>query len=175
MTPPSAALRPAAVLVPLIDHPPGTDGMTVLLTQRTAHLTAHAGQISFPGGRIEEDDPDRGSSAALRETEEEVGLPRDRVSVIGRLDTYVTGTGFEITPVVGIVEPPFPLAIDPFEVAEAFEVPLSYILDPRNHQRVERASSGRTGAFSCAALSRAATSGARQPACWSIWPRCWPE
>ena len=109
ISPPSAALRPAAVLVPLVDHPPGhPHGMTVLLTQRTAHLTAHAGQISFPGGRIEAHDPDP-ESAALRETEEEVGLPRDRVSVIGRLDTYLTGTGFEITPVVGIVTPPFPL------------------------------------------------------------------
>src|SRR5207245_986903 len=101
MTPPSTALRPAAVLVPLIDHP---DGMAVLLTQRTAHLSAHAGQISFPGGRIEAEDPDA-IAAALRETEEEVGLPRDRVRVIGRLDTYVTGTGFEITPIVGLVEP----------------------------------------------------------------------
>jgi 8-oxo-dGTP pyrophosphatase MutT (NUDIX family) len=134
MTPPSTALRPAAVLVPLVDHP---DGMTVLLTQRTAHLSAHAGQISFPGGRIEEADPDA-IAAALRETEEEVGLPRERVSVVGRLDTYVTGTGFEITPIVGIVAPPFPISIDPFEVAEAFEVPLAFILDRRNHQRIER-------------------------------------
>ena len=143
LTLPSTALRPAAVLVPLIDHP---HGMSVLLTQRTAHLTAHAGQISFPGGRIEEHDADP-EAAALRETEEEVGLPRDRVSVIGRLDTYLTGTGFEITPVVGIVTPPFPLAIDPFEVAEAFEVPLSYILDRRNHQRVERQSGAHRRAF----------------------------
>ena len=143
MTPPSTALRPAAVLVPLVDH---AHGMSVLLTQRTAHLTAHAGQISFPGGRIEEHDPDA-EAAALRETEEEVGLPRTRVSVIGRLDTYLTGTGFEITPVVGIVTPPFPLAIDPFEVAEAFEVPLSYILDRRNHQRVERQSGAHRRVF----------------------------
>src|SRR5207302_6444480 len=143
MSPPSTALRPAAVLVPLIDHP---SGMSVLLTQRTAHLSAHAGQISFPGGRIEEHDPDA-VTAALRETEEEVGLPRERVSVIGRLDTYVTGTGFEITPIVGIVEPPFALAIDPFEVAEAFEVPLAFILDRRNHQRIERESAGRSRSF----------------------------
>jgi 8-oxo-dGTP pyrophosphatase MutT (NUDIX family) len=135
ITPPSTALRPAAVLVPLIDH---AAGMSVLLTQRTAHLSAHAGQISFPGGRIEEADADA-VAAALRETEEEVGLPRDRVRVIGRLDTYVTGTGFEITPIVGIVQPPLALTIDPFEVAEAFEVPLAFILDPRNHQRIERA------------------------------------
>lgn len=134
MTPPSTALRPAAVLVPLVDHP---KGMSVLLTQRTAHLSAHAGQISFPGGRIEDADPDA-VAAALRETEEEVGLPRDRVDVVGRLDTYVTGTGFEITPIVGMLAPPVPISIDPFEVAEAFEVPLSFILDRRNHQRIER-------------------------------------
>lgn len=142
-TPPSAALRPAAVLVPLIDR---ADGMTVLLTQRTAHLSAHAGQISFPGGRIEEQDTDA-VAAALRETEEEVGLPRELISVIGRLDTYVTGTGFEITPIVGIVDPLYTLAIDPHEVAEAFEVPLSYILDTRNHNRTERESAGRTRVF----------------------------
>jgi 8-oxo-dGTP pyrophosphatase MutT (NUDIX family) len=142
-TPPSAALRPAAVLVPLIDHP---EGMTVLLTQRTAHLSAHAGQIAFPGGRIEAED-ENPIAAALRETEEEVGLPRERVAVIGRLDTYVTGTGFEITPIVGLIEPPYPLTIDPFEVAEAFEVPLSYVLDPRNHNRTVRESAGRTRVF----------------------------
>jgi len=142
-TPPSAALRPAAVLVPLIEHPAG---MTVLLTQRTAHLSAHAGQIAFPGGRIEEVDVDA-IAAALRETEEEVGLPRELVSVIGRLDTYVTGTGFEITPIVGVVNPLYTLKIDPYEVAEAFEVPLSYILDSRNHNRTERESAGRTRVF----------------------------
>jgi len=142
-TPPSAALRPAAVLVPLIER---AHGMTVLLTQRTAHLSAHAGQIAFPGGRIEREDADA-VAAALRETEEEVGLPRELVSVIGRLDTYVTGTGFEITPIVGIVAPPPTLAIDPYEVAEAFEVPLAYILDRRNHNRTERESAGRTRVF----------------------------
>lgn len=134
MTPPSTALRPAAVLVPLIDRP---DGMSVLLTQRTPHLTAHAGQISFPGGRVEESDADA-TDAALRETEEEIGLTRDHVTVIGRLDTYVTGTGFEITPVVGIVNIPFSLAIDPIEVSEVFEVPLSFVVDPKNHRRTTR-------------------------------------
>jgi 8-oxo-dGTP pyrophosphatase MutT (NUDIX family) len=143
MTAPSTALRPAAVLVPLVNH---SEGMAVLLTQRTAHLTAHAGQISFPGGRMEKEDPDA-IATALRETEEEVGLPRSHVEVVGRLDTYVTGTGFEITPIVGIVASPYPVTIDPFEVAEAFEVPLSYILDKRNHQRVERESAGRVRAF----------------------------
>ncbi|MGC2201943.1 MAG: CoA pyrophosphatase, partial [Stellaceae bacterium] len=134
MTPPSSALRPAAVLVPLIDRP---GRMSVLFTQRTPHLSAHAGQISFPGGRIEESDADA-TEAALRETEEEVGLTRDHVTIVGRLDTYVTGTGFEITPVVGIVKVPYPLAIDPFEVAEVFEVPLSFVVDPSNHRRMTR-------------------------------------
>jgi 8-oxo-dGTP pyrophosphatase MutT (NUDIX family) len=142
-TPPSAALRPAAVLVPLIDR---AEGMTVLLTLRTAHLSAHAGQVSFPGGRFEEQDVDA-VATALRETEEEVGLSRELVSVVGRLDTYVTGTGFEITPIVGLVEPAYTLTIDPFEVAEAFEVPLSYILDRNNHNRTERESAGRTRVF----------------------------
>jgi 8-oxo-dGTP pyrophosphatase MutT (NUDIX family) len=134
MTLPSAALRPAAVLVPLIDRP---EGMSVLLTLRTSHLSAHAGQVSFPGGSIDADDRDA-DEAALRETEEEIGLPREYVSLIGRLDTYVTGTGFEITPVVGIVAPHFPLTADPFEVAEIFEVPLSFVLDRGNHHRTER-------------------------------------
>jgi 8-oxo-dGTP pyrophosphatase MutT (NUDIX family) len=143
MTQPSAALRPAAVLVPLVDRP---DGLTILLTLRTAHLHAHAGQISFPGGRMEPDDADA-IATALRETEEEVGLPRQHITVVGQLDDYVTGTGFEVTPVVGIVTPPFPIVIDPFEVAEAFEVPLSYVLDRTNHHQVERESAGRRRVF----------------------------
>jgi 8-oxo-dGTP pyrophosphatase MutT (NUDIX family) len=142
-TQPSAALRPAAVLVPLVDR---EGGMTVLLTQRTAHLHAHAGQIAFPGGRLEAEDADA-TAAALRETEEEVGLARDRVAVIGRLDTYVTGTGFEVTPIVGIVGVPFTLALDPFEVAEAFEVPLSFVLDRANHRQVTRTYEERTRTF----------------------------
>ena len=142
-TPPSAALRPAAVLVPLIGRP---DGLSVLLTLRTAHLSAHAGQVSFPGGRAEEQDVDA-VATALRETEEEVGLSRDLVTVLGRLDTYVTGTGFEITPIVGLVTSDYVLAIDPYEVAEVFEVPLSYILDRNNHNRTERESAGRTRVF----------------------------
>jgi 8-oxo-dGTP pyrophosphatase MutT (NUDIX family) len=142
-TPPSTALRPAAVLVPLIDR---SEGMSVLLTQRTPHLSAHAGQIAFPGGRIEPEDADA-VAAALRESEEEIGLSRDRVTVIGRLDTYVTGTGFEITPVVGIVAVPFPLAIDPVEVAEAFEVPLAFIRDPRNLRQMTRMQGERLRTF----------------------------
>ena len=142
-TPPSTELRPAAVLVPLVDHP---HGMTVLLTLRTAHLSAHAGQIAFPGGRIEPEDADA-VAAALRETEEEVGLAREHIAVIGRLDTYVTGTGFEVTPIVGIVTPPFALAIDPTEVAEVFEVPLAFVLDTQNHRRFTRDYEARTRTF----------------------------
>ena len=122
---------PAAVLVPLVEH---DDGMTVLLTQRTDHLAHHPGQISFPGGRLEEADGGDHVIAALRETEEEVGLSRERVTLLGRLDTYITGTGFAITPVVGVVEPPFAVSPDPFEVAEVFDVPLQFLLDPENHK-----------------------------------------
>lgn len=137
--PPDKMLIAAAVLVPLVQRP---DGMTVLLTQRTAHLANHAGQISFPGGRIEACDDDA-LAAALRETEEEIGLSPDKVEVLGWLDDYVTGTGFRVTPIVGAVEPPFELRPDPFEVAEAFEVPLDFILDPVNHRRVRRVVAGR--------------------------------
>lgn len=127
-----AELREAAVLVPLIDR--GAEGVTVLLTQRTAHLAAHAGQISFPGGGVEPADTGP-EDTALRETEEEVGLPRARIDLIGRLDTYVTRTGFRVTPVVGIIRPPFTLSPDPYEVAEAFEVPLAFILGPGGRER----------------------------------------
>lgn len=131
-------LRPAAVLVPIVDHP---DGMTVLLTQRTAHLNQHAGQISFPGGRVEPVDGGP-AGAALRETEEEVGLPRDRIELVGQLDIYVTRTGFEVTPFVGIVAPPLAVRPDPYEVADVFEVPLSFIVDPANHQQGKRMHNG---------------------------------
>lgn len=131
---PPATLREAAVLVPLVDRP---EELTVIFTQRTATLSSHAGQISFPGGGRE---PEDGSpeETALRETAEEIGLERGRIEIVGRLDTYVTRTGFRVTPVVGVVTPPFILTPDPVEVAEVFEVPLSFILDPSNPQRHSR-------------------------------------
>ena len=125
--------KPAAVLVPLV---PREHGLTVLLTQRTPHLVHHAGQISFPGGRVDAGDGSA-EDTALRETEEEIGLPRERVRVLGRLPTYYIPSGFKVTPIVGWVEPPFDLRLDEFEVAEAFEVPLAFFLDPSNH-RLER-------------------------------------
>ncbi len=128
---PVLPLKPAAVLMPLIDRP---NEMTVLFTQRTSHLAHHAGQVSFPGGQIEAGDGGP-AATALRETEEEIGLERRFVRLIGHLDTYVTRTGFIITPVIGVVSPPFRFVPDPFEVAEVFEVPLSFLLDPRNHER----------------------------------------
>lgn len=131
---PEGPLTPAAVLVPLVLRP---DGPTVMLTQRTDHLYDHAGQISFPGGRIEDGDATP-EAAALRETEEEVGLDPARVELIGRLDTYVVRTGFEVTPAVGFVHPPFDINPDPFEVAEVFEVPLDFVLDRGNHERQSR-------------------------------------
>jgi 8-oxo-dGTP pyrophosphatase MutT (NUDIX family) len=126
-----AVLTPAAVLFPIVLR---QDGHTVLLTQRTAHLRDHAGQISFPGGRVEESDHST-LHTALRETEEEIGLAREHIEPIGYLPEYRTGTGFRVTPVVALVRPPFDLKIDPFEVAEVFEVPLAFLLDPVNHQR----------------------------------------
>jgi 8-oxo-dGTP pyrophosphatase MutT (NUDIX family) len=141
--PPSGRLTGAAVLVPIVDHP---TGLTVLLTQRTTHLTDHGGQISFPGGRIEPSD-EHPVAAALRETEEEVGLPASHIEIVGRLDTYVTGTGFEIVPVVALVRAPFPLRPDPSEVAEVFEVPLDFLVDPHNLQRASREWQGTTRFF----------------------------
>lgn len=137
------SLKPAGVLVPLINR---REGVTVLLTQRTAHLQKHAGQISFPGGGWEPDDPDL-VATALRETEEEIGLPPSHVEVLGRLATYETSTGYGVAPVVGWIEPPFPLRIDPFEVAEAFEVPLAFILDRANHRRESAMRDGRRRFF----------------------------
>ena len=124
----------AAVLVPLVMRP---TGVTVLLTQRTAHLNDHAGQIAFPGGRIETLDASP-TAAALRETEEETGLSRDFVEVLGGLPRYLTSSGFAITPNTALVRTGFALTPDTFEVAEIFEVPLSYLTNPA-HYRLHRA------------------------------------
>lgn len=125
------APRAAAVLIPIVDH---AAGPTVLLTQRTAHLKEHAGQVAFPGGRTDPGDHDA-VYTALREAQEEVGLPGDRVDVIGGLPHYYTGTGYQIEPVVGVIEPGFIAQADPAEVDAVFEVPLAFLMDPSHHHR----------------------------------------
>ncbi len=127
----AAAPMAASVLMPIIvrEH-----GLTLMLTQRTAHLTDHAGQISFPGGRLELDDVSS-IETALRETEEEVGLHRRHVEVLGHLPDYFTATGYRITPVVGLILPPFELNADAHEVAEIFEVPFDFLMNGVHHQR----------------------------------------
>lgn len=136
-------LKPAAVLAPLIQRP---EGWTVLLTQRTAEMPTHAGQIAFPGGRVQPDDPDL-IATALRETEEEVGLARAFVRPIGALDAYETVTGFHVTPIVALVSPGFCLRPDAREVADVFEAPLAFLMDPANHQRHERDWQGHKRAY----------------------------
>ncbi|MDR3497624.1 MAG: CoA pyrophosphatase [Parvibaculum sp.] len=124
------ALRAAAVLVPVIEYP---EGPRVLLTRRADHLGTHSGQVAFPGGKIEPGETP--AAAALREADEEVGLKSSFVEVAGYLDTYETGTGFRILPVVGFVRPGFTLTVHDGEVAEVFEVPLSFLMNPKNHER----------------------------------------
>jgi 8-oxo-dGTP pyrophosphatase MutT (NUDIX family) len=131
-------LTPAAVLVPLVDHPAG---LTVLLTQRASHLKDHPGQICFPGGRLEAGDAGPWQ-AALREAEEEIGLPPQYASLVGYLSDHVVLTGFRITPAVAFVRPGFELALDHTEVDEAFEVPLEFLLDPANRVAQERVYAG---------------------------------
>jgi 8-oxo-dGTP pyrophosphatase MutT (NUDIX family) len=121
----------AAVLVPIVNRP---EGATLLLTQRTNHLADHAGQVSFPGGRAEPTDLSS-VDTALREAAEEIGLARQHVEVLGLLPEYWTITGYRVTPVVGWVEPPFSLKLDSYEVAEAFEVPLAFLMDPASHEQ----------------------------------------
>jgi 8-oxo-dGTP pyrophosphatase MutT (NUDIX family) len=121
---------PASVLIPIVLR----DDPTVLLTQRTDHLNDHPSQISFPGGRTEPGDADA-VATALREAEEEIGLDATWIEVLGSLPIYTTSTGFIVTPVVALVRPGFALQPDPFEVAEVFEVPLAWLMDPANHQR----------------------------------------
>lgn len=126
--------RPAAVLVPIIEH---ETGLTILLTRRADNLSQHPGQISFPGGRVDPTDDDI-TSAALRETEEEIGLSRQRIELVGFLPDHLIVSGYRITPVVGFVKPGFQLRLDPAEVADVFEMPLRHLLDERNHVRRRR-------------------------------------
>ncbi len=139
----AAARRRAGVLVPIVTRP---DGLTLLLTRRTAHLKNHSSQIAFPGGGAEAGDASA-EATALRETREEIGLDPARVEVLGRLSDYHTRTDFRVTPVVALVAPPLELRLDAHEVDEAFEVPLAFVLDPANHQRHQREFQGRTVPF----------------------------
>lgn len=128
---PEGPFTSAAVLMPIVRRPPG---WTLLLTQRTATMPTHAGQIAFPGGKRQPED-ETPIHAALREAEEETGIPRHLPRVIGGLPQYLTGTNYLITPVAAFLEPGFPLAPDPREVDEVFETPLSFLFNPVNHER----------------------------------------
>jgi 8-oxo-dGTP pyrophosphatase MutT (NUDIX family) len=138
-----AASTAAAVLIPVVAHP---EGLTVLFTQRTTHLKSHAGQVSFPGGRVEPGDASA-EFTALREAAEEIGLAAERVEILGRLPDYRTRTGFRVSPVVGAVRPPLELAPDPREVEAVFEVPLAFLLDERNRERRTREFQGLSVGF----------------------------
>jgi 8-oxo-dGTP pyrophosphatase MutT (NUDIX family) len=127
-------LRDAAVLIPVVDRGPEA---TVLLTRRADRLKSHSGQVAFPGGRIDPEDASP-EAAALRETVEEIGLEADFIEIIGRMPDYVSGSGFRIAPVLGVVRPGFMLTINEDEVDDAFEVPLSFLMDPANHRRESR-------------------------------------
>ncbi len=136
--PEAGDLKPASVLVLIVDRSQETPGgLTMLLTRRAAHLKDHSGQVSFPGGRVAPGDPSP-EATALREAQEEIGLDPRRVELLGRMPDYRTRTGFLITPVIGLVAPPFQLRRDANEVEEIFEVPLAFLMDPANHQRQSR-------------------------------------
>lgn len=126
----------ASVLVPIVMRGPLQDQPTVLLTQRTAHMSTHSGQIAFPGGKSDPTDANA-AATALREAHEEVGLAPEFVQVLGQLPTYVTGSAFVITPIVALVRPGFTLVANPVEVADVFEVPLEFLMNPANHRRHE--------------------------------------
>ena len=129
-----STLRDAAVLIPIVDH---GDEASVILTKRTEKLRSHSGQIAFPGGRVDATDPTP-EFTALRETEEEIGLSSEFIEVVGRMPDYVSGSGFRIAPVLAVVKPGFLLTINEDEVDDAFEVPLSFLMNPANHKRESR-------------------------------------
>jgi 8-oxo-dGTP pyrophosphatase MutT (NUDIX family) len=135
--------RPAAVLVPIVARP---EGLSVILIQRPDTMAAHPGEVSFPGGKVEAADPSP-VETALREAEEEIGLARAHVEVLGFLDSYQVGSGFRIVPVVGLATPPFTLDLDRREVADAFEVPLAFLMDGANHEKRSREARGKTQWF----------------------------
>lgn len=138
-----ARARPAAVLVPAVARP---HGVSLILTERTAHLRAHSGQVAFPGGKIDASDASP-AAAALREAQEEIGLDPAGVETIGYLDPYITTSGYRILPVVGVVAPEAAYAANPEEVARVFEAPLSFLMEPANHQRGSRLWEGRERFF----------------------------
>ncbi len=128
--PPNTTVTPAAVLCPIVERP---SGYNLILTRRAEHLSKHPGQIAFPGGKVDPDDPSP-MAAALREAEEEVGLSREQVDVLGAFNPYITGTGFRVTPFVGLVHPAFRPITDDGEVAEVFEAPFDFVMNPANIQ-----------------------------------------
>ncbi len=140
---PCSGLVSASVLFPIVLHARDAEGPTVLFTRRTDHLRDHPGQISFPGGRVEEEDATL-VDTALREAWEEIGLASKHVEIVGFLPEYRTVTGYRITPVVSFLRPPFELRPDPVEVAEVFEVPLAFLMDTANHERHSRDYQGQT-------------------------------
>ena len=137
-----APLRPAAVLLPIVDRP---DGLSILLTLRAADLRAHSGQVAFPGGKIDAGETPR--EAALREAREEIGLDERFVEPLGWLDPYFTGTGFRVAPLVALVEPSFALRVNKLEVDEVFETPFAFLMDAANHRLEEREWQGRRRRF----------------------------
>ncbi len=152
--------QPAAVLVPVIHREPEA---TLLFTERTGGLRSHAGQIAFPGGRIDPDDASP-EAAALREAEEEIGLKPEFIETLGRGPDYLTGSGYHVALVIAVVRPGFALKLNPAEVADAFEVPLSFLMDPANHRKGSRIWNGARRIFLRDAVSGTATSGGSRPA-----------